>query len=261
MARQWHNSPILVFSMLIFLMFSTIYSAPGYTQVRANNAQVMTQLVGGDIKSGENFIVMIQFKNTGTSTWSKRSGFHLAIANKEDWGITRVDLPDKARIAPGETANFRFTATAPIKSGKQSFQWQMRQWSTFFGSPSENTQVQIIGYGGVPNNSEFIYQKVPTIMKSNLSYSVTLHFKNTGRAVWMPGQYHLSPINSASAMDWMIDQVELKNITRQGEFYTFRFDVQAPSEPGSYNFSWQLQHNATGRFGDTNKKLVIKVTP
>jgi len=258
MASPQNDRSTLLFLTFIILLIGLTLSSPGHSQ---NLAQPLTQLIGGDIKSGEKFIVMIQFKNTGSSTWSKKTGFHLANANKEDWGISRVELPKQARIAPGETANFRFEATAPLKAGKQPFIWKMRQWSTFFGQATEQVDVKIIGYGGVPNSSEFIFQNVPDKMKVNQSYPVTLHFKNTGRAVWTPGQYFLSPATPQGDMDWMIDQIRLQNITRRGEFYTFRFNVQAPSEPGKYSFAWQLRHESATTFGDTSENITVTVTP
>ncbi len=98
-------------------------------------------------------------------------------------------------------------------------------------------------------------------MFTSQAYTAVIHFKNTGHTAWMPGLYQLKPIHSGDTLIWAIDQVDLKEIVRPGEFYTFRFNVIAPSSPGSYPFQWRIHDNSGRAFGDESQQLSISVIP
>jgi len=224
-----------------------------------DDAELLMQLVPDQVKSGTQFTALMQFRNLGTSTWSGAKGYHLAARGKSQWGITKVALPAGKRIAPGETVTFKFTATAPAGSGSHTFHWQMRRGSSWIGKPSDKVDINVADYKSIPDDADFVYQNIPTEMFTDQVYTVVLHFKNIGHTAWMPGLYQLKPVATGDTLAWAIDQVELKEIVRPDEFYTFRFNIIAPSVPGNYPFQWQIHHDSGGAFGDSSSQLTIKV--
>lgn len=62
-------------------------------------------------------------------------------------------------------------------------------------------------------------------------------------------------------MAWAVDEVGLRAgaVIEPGDFVVFRFNVQAPLEPGHYPFQWQLHHVRDALFGRPSEGLVIDV--
>lgn len=92
------------------------------------NAQFVSQAVTGSMTTGHTQSVSIQMRNNGDYTWSSGTGFKLGSANPSDngtWGLGRVALASD--VAPGQTATFNFTITAPSTPGSYIFEWQMLQ--------------------------------------------------------------------------------------------------------------------------------------
>ncbi len=254
---QRHTLPRSIANSLFFIALLALSPTP--QALAQDNAELLMQLVPDQVRAGEQFTVVMQFRNTGTTRWSAARGYHLATRAKQRWGITKVALEDGEQIAPGETATFKFRATAPAGTGSHEFKWQMRRGSSWFGQPGSSVKINVADYKSIPDNADFVYQSVPAEMFTSQAYTAVLHFKNVGRTTWMPGRYHLAPVAADDGLIWAIDQIDLKKIVRPGEFYTFRFNIIAPATPGNYPFQWQIHHNGGGNFGDASPPLTIKV--
>jgi hypothetical protein len=116
-----------------------------------NGAQFVSQSVPASIVAGQTANVSVTMMNNGTTTWAPGSYF-LGSQNPADnatWGVSQVGL--SASVAPGGSAQFSFTATAPAIPGTYNFQWQMNQVGVgSFGGASTNVPIAVTGGGGGP---------------------------------------------------------------------------------------------------------------
>lgn len=110
-----------------------------------NNSAFVTQNVPARMYAGEQYEVMVAFKNTGTTTWTA-GNYGLSSQNPLDnltWGINRAILA--TNTAPGATAFVTFNVTAPANPGLYDFQWKTwQQGVAHFGAFSPNVPVEVI---------------------------------------------------------------------------------------------------------------------
>ena len=112
----------------------------------ALNSEFVTQNVPTNVQPGQVFLSNLQFRNTGTTTWSGVAYF-FASQNpslNQTWGGNGVNLNGFV-AAPGQVLSVDFTATAPTTPGTYNFQWQMYQngGAGFFGQMSTNVSIQV----------------------------------------------------------------------------------------------------------------------
>jgi hypothetical protein len=100
---------------------------------RIFGADFVSQQVPQAMDAGKTYEVELVFKNIGPRSWPMGSAIRLGSQLPQDgaqWGLTRVELPHAVEV--GETAEFRFTVTAPTQPGPHAFQWRMvadgQQW-------------------------------------------------------------------------------------------------------------------------------------
>ncbi len=225
-----------------------------------NQARVVMQLVPDEISTGEQFTAVIQVKNIGRTTWNRDSGYHLAAIESNAWNIKRIDLPANAHIAPDETVTFKARVRAPQSTGEYRFQWQMRQNNTYFGDNTPMVNVRVGNQHGLSADAEFVYQEVGQTMLAGEVHGVVIQFKNVSRSSWRQGEVFLANPDRSGLL-WAVDVVEMnpREVIKPGEFLSFRFNVQAPTEPGLYPFQWQLRHTMGGLFGQPSEKLMVDV--
>ncbi len=95
--------------------------------------------------AGAEAVVTVRMKNTGTTTWTRASGYALGSQRSDDnerWGLKRVSPP--ADVAPDATVDFTFTITAPTEVGRQGFRWRMvRGADGWFGRKTELRTIEV----------------------------------------------------------------------------------------------------------------------
>ncbi|HWW74610.1 MAG TPA: PKD domain-containing protein, partial [Pyrinomonadaceae bacterium] len=110
-----------------------------------NNATFVSQSVPTAMNAGQQYSVSVTMYNAGTTTWTAAGGHRLGSQNPQDngtWGTGRVNL--LASVAPGQSATFTFTVTAPATPGTYNFQWQMVQDGVeWFGGYSTNVAISV----------------------------------------------------------------------------------------------------------------------
>jgi len=113
-----------------------------------NDAEFVSQEVPTTVNAGQDYEVTVTMKNTGTSTWSASSLYHLGSQNPHDnmnWGLNRVVLGETDEVAPGQEWPFTFTITAPITVGTCQFQWRMmEEYVEWFGETSTSVAVNVV---------------------------------------------------------------------------------------------------------------------
>ena len=239
----------------------------------SNRVKFISQVVPSAMNPGGEYNVMLQFKNLGKTTWSTANGFMLVAQNPPNnriWGTDRVKLDGERSVPPGEVATIRFTITAPLRAGEFDFQWQLYQDKLgFFGERAPNQRV-VVGGAGRGNDAEFVLQEMPSlvneptpyaVLKADSSFPVKVMFKNVGTTTWKPGFYRLTSQKPANNLTWLLDRVELgaKEEVKPGEFKTFSFNAVAPTQPGLYDFEWQMFQEGIGPFGKPSHTVKITV--
>ncbi|MCC6934469.1 MAG: hypothetical protein IT406_02115 [Candidatus Yanofskybacteria bacterium] len=121
---------------------------------------------------------------------------------------------------------------------------------------------------GAGNNAQFISQNVPTTMTPGSTAQVSLTFRNSGTTLWnkigSPGDYgYAFRIKSQNPPDntmWGIGFVPIPTAPIQpGQDAVFAFSITAPTQPGSYNFQWQMNEGLVGWFGQPSTNVAIQV--
>jgi len=134
-------------------------SSPAFTviQIPALSAQFINQVpfnlagMANVMAPSSTANVMIQFKNTGTTTWTAGQNFKLGQVNA-DWQWTSTGRASLgSSVAPGAYASVSFMIQAPSTPGLYNFYWQMVQdnpgYPVWFGDTS-GAVIQV----GAPNN-------------------------------------------------------------------------------------------------------------
>jgi len=234
---------------------SGTYAVPLYVR----NGQFVSQTVPAQMVAGTAQSVTIQMKNTGDYTWTAGTNFRLGIRNPADstWGTTRAYL--SSDVAPGQTANFTFSVTAPATAGTYNFQWQMLQENVvWFGDISPNVSVTV---RAPIRNAQFLSQTVSSSMQVKGTQTITIQMKNTGDFVWSSSAgYSLGSQNPGNNGTWGLARVSLQGDVAPGQVAILSFPITAPTSSGSYNFQWQMLQENVAWFGDSTSNVAISVT-
>lgn len=238
----------------------------------SNRVKFIGQVVPSAMDAGGEYTVMVQFKNLGKTSMSGAAGYQLVAqspANNKTWGVDRVKLEGDP-VGPGEVASVRFKIKAPVNAGTYDFQWQLYHDKLgFFGERTPNQRV-IVGGSGRGHDAEFVMQELPglvngpvpyAVMKPGQNFHVKLLFKNVGTLPWKSGTHRLTSQKPRNNLNWYIDRVELgpKDEIKPGEFKSFTFTAVAPTQPGIYDFEWQMQEDGIGWFGAASQTVKITV--
>jgi RHS repeat-associated protein len=227
----------------------------------ANSSAFVSQNVPTGMLPGQTYAASVTMKNTGTTTWTTATAYHLGSQNPQDnstWGTPRVLLPTGVSVAPGANVTFSFNVTAPNTAGTYNFQWRMVQDGVeWFGVNTTNFTVKV----GI-NDAAFVSQNVPTVMAPGQTYAVSVTLQNSGGTTWTPGAaYKLGSQNPQDNTTWGTNRVYLPAGTSvaPGSSVTISFSVTAPNTAGTYNFQWKMVQDNVGWFGANSLNLSVKV--
>ncbi len=266
MMRGSHSVTIVMLLTALFLIASST------SVLAADRSQAMAQFAPSSMEAGKEYNVMLQFKNTGNTTWTS-SNYMLGSknpSNNQFWGKKQVRILSDNPVRPGETLTAKFIVTAPSKPGDYNFQWQMlRAGGNWFGQKSPNITIPVKGKGN-KNNADFVLQELPglvkvgppyTVLNVGQNFTVKLIYKNTGSSTWTWGKYKIGSQKPEKNLTWLIDQVTLnaKEKVKPGEFKTFTFNAVVPTKPGIYDFQWQMFEEGVGWFGTKTPNVKITV--
>ncbi len=237
---------------------------------KANRVKFISQLLPEKMETSKQYTVVVQFKNNGTSTWSRNKNYKLGLKTRRGvWNTSTIFMNKSWVVPPGEIVTFQFNLTAPDKPGRYPIQWQMKKGNKWFGEPTPRLTVEV-NESKSSSGAEFIYQNVPgvqkigqlfTVLDRGEIYPVTVTFKNTSEENWTPGHYALSAQNPPNSLTWSVDRVDLKSgeIIRPGEIKSFSFKIIAPLQPGIYNFQWQMLKGFNTWIGEKSENISITV--
>lgn len=131
------------------------------------------------------------------------------------------------------------------------------------------------------NNAAFVSQKINNqsnpisfnVPPGQTTFSVELTFQNTGDATWdNPGGYVLRSKNPDGNTTWGSSEVQLvpsaadRTTVLKNQQVKFSGPVPAPTNPGTYQFQWQMYRKTTtagfpdyGYFGTASTNVTITV--
>jgi hypothetical protein len=227
------------------------------------DAQFIGQTVSTNMVAGQTYNVFVSFKNTGSTAWTKATGFKLGSINPSlntTWSLSTVALSSTDVINPGDTKVFKFTVYAPGATGTYNFQWQMRSSAGTFGQPSTNVAVNVTKKA---HAARFLSESVDTVVHAGQHFWVQVNMQNVGTNTWTAGTgYSLRPVTGQPT--WGITSVPVNGTVLPGQSTSFTFAAVAPATPGKYTMEWQMFRTVsffTGFFGDRTPIRTITVVP
>lgn len=136
--------------------YTQYYTVTVASATPVNGASYSTHSAPASVTAGQSFNVSVTMVNTGSNTWanSGAQAHWLGTQNPENnmtWGKNRIPLPS-ASVAPGATAIFSFSLTAPSTAGTYVLQMGMLQEGLeWFGSRTPNISIQVNAAAGNPS--------------------------------------------------------------------------------------------------------------
>jgi serine protease len=225
-----------------------------------NGAAFISQAVPDTMVAGQTYSMPVTMKNVGATYWSaseySQRKYYLRSQNPPGnftWGRNRVVLPTS--VAPGTEVTFPVEVVAPWRPGTYNFQWQMMQ--DFYGSFGDLTPNVSIHVTPSANSAAFMSQSVPAFMVPDTDYKVSITMKNVGTSTWTANTPY--KLGTTSPDGWDLDSVELPATVPPGALATFKFEVTAPSQSGSYDFQWRMVQGDAGWFGELTPNVTVLV--
>jgi hypothetical protein len=229
----------------------------------SNDDEFVGQTVATTMAAGQTYNVTVSFKNTGSSPWTKATGYRLVAINpfpNSTWGLTSVDLSSADVINPGDTKTFKFSVFAPVTGGTYNFQWRIRSSAGLIGVPSTNVAVDVVKKA---HAARFLSESVNTVVHVGQHFFVQVNMKNVGTNTWTAGTgYTLNPVPGQPT--WGVSAVPVNGTVLPGQSTSFTFAAVAPLTPGKYTMEWQMYRTVnffTGFFGDRTPIKTITVVP
>jgi len=228
-----------------------------------NRAQFISQTVPSTMTAGQSYVVTLQYKNIGTTTWDAAHLYRLVSQNpggNTTWGLNRIPLTN-APVAPGATGTFSATVIAPANTGSYNFQWIPIQDSipAGFGQLSTNVSVAVTK---VADAARFISKTGATTVYAGADFFSTNTMMNVGTNTWKTSTfYSMMSINPVNNVTWGANRIPIPtNVTQvlPGAQVTFSKQVTAPITPGTYTMQWQVDRGGTP-FGDTTPLITMSV--
>ncbi|MFC3801282.1 malectin domain-containing carbohydrate-binding protein [Cohnella sp. GCM10012308] len=219
--------------------------------------------------------VSVTVKNIGTATWTAADNFRLAAIpdrNEVLWsafasggsssgaGIQRAYLSSTDSIAPGASKTFNFSIAAPRTRGTYTFAVEMiKEGVSLFGDTGVY-DIRVTPGGAAAKDAVSFNDDIPEYVVPGAAVPVSVTFKNTGTNDWTrAGNYTLKSAGtnqltwsgfpyggtSAGATDQKVYMRASERIKNE-QAKTFSFSINAPTTPGAYTLSMQMNDGTSG---------------
>jgi len=254
------STPTVTVSALGSKLKATIQIYP------ANGAQFVTQTVPPTMQIGKTYVVNLQFKNTGLTTWDTAHQYNVHTVSPPDnltWKVNRLPLTN-GPIQPGGIGIFSGTVTAPSVGGTYTFFWQPIEDLKIHAGFGQSSKALSIVVSSVFDDAAFVSRTGSTGLYVGTSFYVQNTMTNTGTTTWTTAAgYSLMSINPNNNTTWHISNIAIPGATASvapNTNVTFTGQCIAPITPGTYTMQWQV--NKSGNpFGAPTPITTINVYP
>jgi hypothetical protein len=243
----------------------------------AKAAQMTAVSVPTAMTEEQTSTVSVTVKNIGTATWTVADNIRLAaVSGKNDviWsgfasggistnaGNQRVFLSGTDSIAPGASKTFTFTIAAPRTRGVYTLGVSMIQDGVALFGDKGLYDIRVSPSGALAKNAVSFNDDIPEYAAPGEQIPVAITFKNTGTADWTRAANYTLKSASTNQLTWaafpyggvssgVANQKVYMNqneLIKTEQSKTFSFFIQAPTTPGAYTLSMQMD-DGTGSFG------------
>jgi len=236
------------------------------------------------LNPGDKKNVSLEIKNTGITNWYKDI-FHLAtIGDKESsfadssWLSKNRIAFSEAMVAPGDSATFNFTVTAPQLTGltKERFGLVAEGigwtpdigifWNFTVNAVSNSNNTPAVSTSGV-DDFTYVSQSPFLSLSPGQSQQVWLEVKNIGTTIWNKSggtPVRLATSNPSDRVSSFINSNRAlmdDDTVNPGQNTRFTFNVTAPSSPGVYKEYFTLVHDGVAWMKDIGIYWQITVNP
>src|SRR5438105_4622365 len=229
--------------------------------------------------------VTLQFRNTGTKTWTKGVvGSQVALGVRADdtsysargmsvnWPLpNRVAVQNEAAVAPGATASFTFGVRAPLSAGTVALPLRPVIDGVAW---LEDQGVYVPVTTVVSYHSTWLSESAfPTLRAGQTSGLLTITFMNTGGQTWNKGtlgQEARLGVNlddqmwAGLSVNWPYTTrpaIQTETSVAPGASGSFTFQVKAPLQPGLYAIHLRPVIDGVTWMEDEGVFLYVSVTP
>lgn len=214
---------------------------------------------GTTFTPGETRSETIEVENTGTETWPA-SGLCLRATDSPTsfWGgNTCISLTSS--VAPGGTATFTTSYTAPSTPGTYTFTRQMLDTRStgvgFFSTVSDCVNRTITVSGSSILDASFTSTTIPSPVAPGDQFNISLTVQNDGTQDWNTSDFLLTHPNSR----WGVTTVTLSSSVAAGNSTTFSFNVTSSTTAGTYDMEWQMRKTSGSNQSLFGEKLAFPV--
>ncbi len=203
---------------------------------------------GTEVLPGEAFTKSWTVKNTGNTTWTAGEGYALiSVGGTQLSQETSLSMGAGESTAPDAVKTWTLSMTAPTAPGSYTHNWRMAQNGTQFGAGFTASIVV-----PVRNDAQLVSETIPagTAVRPGETFIKAWTVKNTGNVEWNPLTGHHLARTGGEAM-----AARTPALLAEGETVavsaakTWSVEMTAPTAPGRWTASWQMEQAGVGTFG------------
>lgn len=237
--------------MLMFTASAGI-AAPAYDAF-ITKVDVPTKMI-----LGRNYTAKVTIKNTGTANWNSSSGISIGLTRNtnSEWKADSFKIASDSTIKSGKSKTFNFPLKAISQTGVYSLQFELRRNGKSLGQKSLTKNIVIETRS---NRVDVISQLMPNTMNAGEKYAIVVQLRNDGTVNWSRRDgYKLGLKSRRSSWNTTTFALAKNEVIAPGAIATFRFELEAPKEPGIYDIQWQMKRGRKW-FGEPTPKQSINV--
>lgn len=230
--------------------------------------------------TGITYHAMINFTNTGNTTWTSGKGDVLAIWG-QTWnynmnndtsvsGLPAFSIPAGIKVLPGQTYswNLTFVPQWPVSTsiGFQVVEQSSGKWLGNYGSKTTTVNSAI-------QNSAYASNSIPDTTIASDDYNVSINFTNTGNTPWSSSKgdmlvfwgqtWNFNPHNDTSVNGLPAFSIPAGVTVQPGQTYSWNLTL-SPQWPGNFGIGFQVVEGSSGKWlGNYGSKTmtVFPATP
>jgi hypothetical protein len=147
----------------------------------------------------------------------------------------------------------------PKKETDSQIRSRVARWLVQATPPGAPAPSKICIVSGRANNSQCVADSVPLEMIAGQSYPIVIQMKNTGSKPWRENRGYALELRADDDSKWEPDYLAVPSTILPDEELSLRFNVIAPSVPGTYPMSWRMLQEDVEWFGCQTPTRWIRV--